>query len=261
MIFYKKNTTMPKTSRKTVKFNFSAVPSENSLKNDVLYPVKCQNFRAVSGGIGAAFGTQSAFLENPLQGAALTNAWFFGDTQTGKLIFSTASAIYSLPLQDAGDFNATTPQPTFIYSGSFTSPMHSIDYINAQNTHELYIFSEKGIYFYNGTSFSLIKNSPVVTTGCVYYDRLFAVSALIPYRMYFSAPLEGNNWTASYLSAGYVDLSPEHGAIHALFSIGKNLYALREHGITRLHTEGENFNFTAMPFSTALNTSLMPQMK
>ncbi|MBR7100318.1 MAG: hypothetical protein IKC91_04105 [Clostridia bacterium] len=254
MIFYKKNTTMPKTSRKTVKFDFSAFPSENSLKNDVLYPVKCQNFRAVSGGIGAAWGTQAAFSENPLEGVTPTNTWLLGNAKTGKLIYSTAASTYSLSLQGAGDANATAPQPSLIYSTGFSSPMRALDYVNAQNTHELYIFSEKGIYFYNGSSFSLIKNSPVVTTGCVYYDRLFSVSALIPYRMYFSAPLEGSNWTAAYLSAGYVDLSPEHGAIHALFSIGKNLYALREYGITRLHTEGENFNFTAMPFSAAFGS-------
>ena len=245
MTFYKKENAVPTVKSKTAQLSVLPYTDGKSIQNGAIYPEKCLNFRLRSGALRGAFGTKRVFENNPLEGHEVLAAYLFGDPQTdGKILFFTPSGIYHFPLSPTAGNTAT---PVFLCNYSFSKLPHSFPYVTSAGKKLLIFCTEEGVCKYDGESFSRWASAPPCSTGCTYYDRVFVVSSQVNYRVCFSRPLQQDAWSSNYRASGFVDLFPEQGGILALFPCGKGLYALQEHGLTLLRSEGENFNFTATP--------------
>ncbi len=247
MIFPKKELTMPALKWESAHFAFSASPQGENAKSGVLYPAACLNFRAengvLRGGFGAAVAAESALFA----GYAPTAAYLLETAGAEHPVFYADGFLYVLsPQADGAGASVARLSET-----AFAAPPAAVRFVTADNAEKLIFFAPEGIYFYDGQTFSALQDAPAVRCGCTYYERLFAISAAVPYRIYFSAALDEEDWEHACRTAGYADLSPEFGEISGLFPCGKQMYALRERGLTVLRAEAENFEFSALPFPAA----------
>ncbi len=242
MIFYKKDIPMPALKEKSKELKLSPYFHGKGIKNGVLYPEKSLNFLLKAGKLQGGFGVKAVFDEPPFIGLHAQSGYIFGDKKSGeKFVVCTDTGIYYLSL------DAEISIPYFLSEQTFSRPPVGMRYVTKEGARVLFLAGEEGLFSFDGSVLSKDEAAPAALTGCVYYERIFLISAENPYKIYFSTPLQEVNFKAGYRAAGYTELSPEYGAACALIPCGKSLYALREHGVTKLSAESENYDFTATP--------------
>ncbi|MCL2771094.1 MAG: hypothetical protein FWD89_02155 [Firmicutes bacterium] len=87
---------------------------------------------------------------------------------------------------------------------------------------------------------TVASQTPRMTSVAVFMNRLFAIVSGQPNKVYYSALRNPLQWNNSFLNAGDMDLTSEHGQVKKLITLGDFVYVFREYGISRIGTLGQN---------------------
>ncbi len=258
MIYHRKEVPMPKKRRKYKRFSLSGYTGEKGIKNGNIYPEYALNFQdCVDGTLRGGVGLKRVFSNNPFLGYDVERIYYYADEgSVGELIFFADGKAYSLSLTPSADGGAT--QPTFLADIDFQTTAEGVQFVDASGKNYLALFTDKGVYLYDGATLSLAENSVACTMGCTHRERLFVVDKSCQSRILFSAPFNPQQWGEEAYATGSIEVSPEQGEIYAIFSVEKKLFILRREGCSVLTLEGESCNVMAYPIPASVG-KVMPR--
>ena len=123
--------------------------------------------------------------------------------------------------------------------GVTLSPSTLLTFEDAINYHYedkdvLIIASSLGIYILDDIDLTFVENSPKFVSICKHYERIFGVSGDISPRVWFSAPMQPDNWEVSYDEGGYIDIDHTCGRPYKVVSFLDYVYVFCEYGIHRI---------------------------
>ena len=108
----------------------------------------------------------------------------------------------------------------------------------------LIIASSLGIYILDDTDLTLVENSPRVVSICKHYERIFGVSGATSPRVWFSAPMQPDNWEVSYDAGGYIDIDHTCGRPYKVVSFLDYVYVFCEYGVYRITAYSNQSEFS-----------------
>ncbi|MFA6860317.1 MAG: hypothetical protein WCR30_02915 [Clostridia bacterium] len=94
-------------------------------------------------------------------------------------------------------------------------------------------------------------NAPRILSCCLHYERLFAIDALKPDRLWFSDDLDPTNWNISLDDAGYIEMVDERGLMQKVISFMDYVFVFRDFGIAKISAYGEQANFSVSQLFTS----------
>ena len=99
-----------------------------------------------------------------------------------------------------------------------------------------------------------IENAPLITSLCVHFDRIFAVTTSGKNRAWFSDELDPTNWNVSNSEAGYIAMNDSLGECKKVLSFKNYVFVFREYGITRItaYASQESFSMQNVYISSNL---------
>ncbi|MEG1964006.1 MAG: hypothetical protein RR123_03930, partial [Clostridia bacterium] len=102
---------------------------------------------------------------------------------------------------------------------------------------------ELGMYVYNATETLRFYTTPKIKKLILHKERCFGLGVVEPYRMYFSDDFDPRNWESSIDKGGFIDFPVDDGRLLKLISFKNYLYIIRENGIYKMSTYGEQTDF------------------
>lgn len=119
---------------------------------------------------------------------------------------------------------------------NFSAPPAGIGYTDASGQ-DMFLFSTQGalMKFADGTVASVLAELPQFMDICYAYDRLWGVVAGKRNRVLYSNKLDPTLWTSE---ENFLLFDDEIGAVNKLVLFEGDLYAFREHGITKISEYG-----------------------
>ena len=183
MIFYKKDIPMPALKEKSKDLKLFPYSYGKRVKNGVLYPEKSLNFLLKAGKLQGGFGVKALFEEPPFVGMQAQGGYIFGDKESGeKFVVCTDTGVYYLSLD--GEFSI----PYFVSEQTFSRPPVGVHYVSKEGARVLFLVAEEGVFSFDGSKFLKEEDAPAALAGCVYYERIFLLSAENPYKIFFLRP-------------------------------------------------------------------------
>lgn len=161
-------------------------------------------------------------------GIAAVTGWVFAHDPTKGYLFKMKE-------------DKSTFQNVYMYAKGTYRLLHVY---STAGIEEFYCVAPGGIYFYGGSSTSVLDSSKG-SEGCcaVFRDRIFTAKNA---RLNYSRPFYGQIWTEERFTGGYFDfISEESGEILAMQVYKDKLYLFRKHGITCVRVLGDELNFKA----------------
>ena len=135
----------------------------------------------------------------------------------GKLYEMTMSELYS----------------GFAPIGSYGEVYDALPYVY-QGDDGLLVATSTGLYFLFEFTMTRLSFSEIFTTMCVHSDRVFAVSKLDEYKLYFSDDADPANWEISLREGGFISFDTEMGKVIKVIDFAGYVFLFFEHGVMRL---------------------------
>lgn len=101
-----------------------------------------------------------------------------------------------------------------------------------------------GVYIYDGTKITYVKNAPTITSMCVHYERIYATVSGEANSLWFSDDFNPVNWNASLTEGGFINFDDDGGRVIKAVSFLDHVYVFRDYGIVRLTAYGSQENYT-----------------
>ena len=135
------------------------------------------------------------------------------------------------------------------YEGDSIYPSRELTFGDAINYHYqdkdvLIMASSIGIYILDDINLTLVEDSPKVVSICKHYERIFGVAGATSPRVYFSAPMQPDNWQVSYDAGGYIDIDHTCGRPYKVVSFLDYVYVFCEYGIYRISAYSNQAEFS-----------------
>lgn len=93
------------------------------------------------------------------------------------------------------------------------------------------------------TSLYVVENSPLMSSMCLHYERVFATVDGETSALWFSDSMDPTNWNVSSEEAGYIQFHDELGKANKVISFNNYLYVFRDFGITKVTAFAEQSTF------------------
>ncbi len=197
----------------------------------------CYNFDFSSGALRDGYGIQS----DPAVPTVATAYWIYRyySQDAGRYVEQYIYQ-YSGVLRYYDEY---TGDLLFIYGNPFP-PITAINY--RLNSEDVMLMSCEGhrLITWNGKKLVEHKDSPVISSMALHYERLFVTSPETPTRVYFSQNLDPTNWSISSTEGGFIELLDERGDLNKVVSFANYLYIFRDHGISRVSAYGDQSEFS-----------------
>lgn len=139
----------------------------------------------------------------------------YGDD--GKLYDFTLNELYS-GFTPIGSYGVVTDAVPYVYNGD----------------DGLLVATTTGLYFLRESTMTRLTFSEIFTTMCVHGDRVFAVSKLDEYKLYFSDDFDPKNWAISMEEGGYISFDTALGKLIKVVDFAGNVCLFFEHGVMKL---------------------------
>ena len=94
-------------------------------------------------------------------------------------------------------------------------------------------------------------DAPRILSCCTHYERLFAIDALRPERLWFSQDLDPTNWNISLAEGGFIEMVDERGPMQTVLSFHDYVFVFRDFGISRISAYGEQSEFSVSQLFTS----------
>lgn len=94
------------------------------------------------------------------------------------------------------------------------------------------------------TSLYVVEDSPLMSSMCLHYERVFATVDGETSALWFSDSMDPTNWNVSSSEAGYIQFHDELGKANKVISFNNYLYVFRDFGITKVSAFAEQSSFS-----------------
>lgn len=261
-MFYYKPINDLKSRKVHFKLNNFLSGINSELDNDILSPnyARCTyNFNINGGGLKDGIGIKeivqdggyylSINLDKPLKIFQFTKFDYALNKRDDRLIIYTESG----KIYQAFMYRPKSPGVGFAFEYKFTSSPTFINY--NLNGEDVLIMSSKtdGMVVYDGQNEPrIISTAPKITSMCIHYERLFAISYEEKNTLWFSDDLDPTNWNLDLGGAGFIDIPSDFGRLLKVVSFLDYIYIFREYGITKVtaYSVQEEFKVNEL-FSTS----------
>lgn len=95
------------------------------------------------------------------------------------------------------------------------------------------------------------EHAPRILSCCLHYERLFAIDATRPDRLWFSKDLDPTNWNISTTEGGFIEMVDERGMMQKVLSFHDYVFVFRDFGISRISAYGEQAEFSVTQLFTS----------
>lgn len=128
---------------------------------------------------------------------------------------------------------------------AFTSTPNLVNY--RMNGEDIALFTSKTDHMNvwgPTTSLYVVENSPLMSSMCLHYERVFATVDGETSALWFSDSMDPTNWNVSSEEAGYIQFHDELGKANKVISFNNYLYVFRDFGITKVTAFADQSSFS-----------------
>ena len=203
------------------------------------YSPKSYNFRFEKGILSPGYGVEAGYIktsegqwEIKRRGISVKFLKFFRYTihnlnaRVEKLVaYGDDGKLY--------DFTLNELYSGFAPIGSYGTVADAVPYVYLGDD-GLLVATSTGLYFLREFTMTRLSFSEIFTTMCVHSDRVFAVSKLDEFKLYFSDDFDPANWAISMQEGGCISFDTQMGKVIKVIDFAGNVYLFFEHGVMRL---------------------------
>lgn len=230
-------------SPKRKKYRLSTFKGVNTTVAEEILPLnyspKSYNFNFGKGVLDTGYGVEAAYIRTgegswqiKRRGISVKFLSFYRYT-----IHNLSATVEKLVAYgDDGklyDFTLNEMYSGFAPIGEYGVVMDAVPYVYNEND-GLLVATTTGLYFLREFTMTRLSFSEIFTTMCVHSDRVFAVSKLDEYKLYFSDDFDPKNWAISMDEGGYISFDTTLGKVIKVVDFAGNVYLFFEHGVMRL---------------------------
>ena len=248
---YARKSTMKAPTRRNFKINafggYRTGIAENLV--DLSDSKFCYNFVARDGELTEGTGTVRAVIKFsdsnytlPQPKNAVLSAWYYKrfDSENEErddrlLVYTDSGELLSLSL-----YKKSTEYVKLVEN--FSKVRTAFSY-RLGNTDVMLISTDSGLYKLDEETIQKVDGAPDIVDACIHYERAFACVKGEGITLWFSDSLDPTDWTVTSGRGGYIQFSPENGALNKVLSFGGYLYVFRDYGIERVTAYGDESEF------------------
>lgn len=138
-------------------------------------------------------------------------------------------------------FDGTEGKFVYLYQ-SFPLPCKALEFYGADGTPRLAFCTQNGVWLYGGSEEFMLAGPAVSSVGCVFHERLFVGAGE---KVYYSAPMDPENWENSADEGGFVGFPSDDGEFVGAEVLNESVCLFRERGIVVLSAGGAGRDFSA----------------
>lgn len=132
---------------------------------------------------------------------------------------------------------------TFVYLyQSFPLPCKALEFYGEDGTPKVAFCTHSGVWLYDGADEFMLAGPAVSSVGCIFHERLFVATGE---KVYYSAPMDPENWEDSADEGGFIGFSSDDGEFVGAEVLNESVCLFRERGIVVLSAGGAGRDFSA----------------